>query len=427
MLVDTKLTSHVFLIQDRCAPQASNDAQCVYERLPATEGYVCLDVEEVVGRPMRLAVYRCAIGQRQVDEWCMDATEQGSVVCQIAPAYRDRRIEGYLTEIVVAVMTAFHPPRIATDDTMKPLDGVDDSGGSLAQKTTEATCPVVKNRTAQAVSHFTDGHTATGGGKDVVDGWWIGLAKELPHGRTEQGVGCRLPICQPIGTRCIKVEVAVIRVHKHVHVEIVVIPHHTSFEVLADSAQCSLRKIFSRHIAVKQLYANIDTRYLSECPPGVLLAWQRHCGVAIYQAVPTLSERRLQRVVAVARLAQRHAQFYQRTVPIGLIAIIVAGDSPAYRGKDPQSFRKLIVGIDASLQRVQAFRGIIAVLSERLYMVIAYVTADAQLRSQLPILSQTIEQRTGELGIESHEVRSHTENAICALVTIACGDIHLGR
>ena len=96
VLVDTKLTSHVFLIQDRCAPQTSNDAQCVYERLPATEGHVCLDVEEVVGRPMRLAVYRCAIGQRQVDEWCMDATEQGSVVCQIAPAYRDRRIEGYL-------------------------------------------------------------------------------------------------------------------------------------------------------------------------------------------------------------------------------------------------------------------------------------------------------------------------------------------
>ena len=88
MLVDTKLASHIFLVKDGCAPQTSHDVQRVDEGLSATKSGIQLNVEKVVGGGVVLAISRSAISQRHVDIRSVDATEEGTIVGQIAPAYR---------------------------------------------------------------------------------------------------------------------------------------------------------------------------------------------------------------------------------------------------------------------------------------------------------------------------------------------------
>ena len=181
MLVDTKFARHVLLVQNRRTPQTSYDVQRVDEGLSATEGGIHLQVEEVVWCCMALTVYRCAVHQRDVHVRRMDAAEQGTVVGQITPTYRERHVHGNLAEVMIAIVVAAHAPGITTEDTMQSLYGVDDGGCSLAQETNAAAVTVIQHRAAQPVGHLTDGNSATGCGNDVVDGRRFRLSQKLPH------------------------------------------------------------------------------------------------------------------------------------------------------------------------------------------------------------------------------------------------------
>ena len=139
---------------------------------------------------MALTIYRRAIHQRDVDVRCMDATEQGTVVGQVTPTYRERHIHGNLVEVMITIVIATHAPGVTTEDTVQSQYGVDDGGCSLAQETTGAAVTVIEHRATQSMGHLTNGYTATSGSNDIVDGWWLRLTQEFPHSRTTQSVGC---------------------------------------------------------------------------------------------------------------------------------------------------------------------------------------------------------------------------------------------
>ena len=59
-------------------------------------------------------------------------------------------------------------------------------------------------------------------------------------------------------------------------------------------------------------------------------------------------------------------------------------------------------------------------------MVVAQVAAQSPFRRQLFVESQTVEQGTRELGVEAHEVRTHTHEVICDFVAVAHAEVHRG-
>ena len=130
--------------------------------------------------------------------------------------------------------------------------------------------------------------------------------------------------------------------------------------------------------------------------------------------------------MAVARLTVGQTQFKQRTVTVGLVAVVVAGNAPTDGGKGAEALVNLIVGIDAGLQGVQTLGLLGIVLLEGLYMVVADISAQAPFRRQLDVFSQTVEQGSRELRVESHEVSTHTEDVIGALVAVAHSEVDLG-
>ena len=160
MLVDTKLGSHIFFVDDWRTPESSYDADIINHFLTATDTEGCIEVEEVVRLGVPFTIDGCAIEQIEVQIGCMDTAEQCSVVSQIAPADRERYVDRCLVEIMVTIVVAAYTPRITTDDTMKTLDGVDDGSCSLTPEAGPARVAVVKNGVTQTVCHFTDGHTA---------------------------------------------------------------------------------------------------------------------------------------------------------------------------------------------------------------------------------------------------------------------------
>ena len=355
----------------------------------------------------------------------MYATEQGTVVSQIAPAECHRSVNGRLLVVMVAVVVAAHAPRVAADDAVQALNGVDNGCRRLTQESGEALGAVVKHRQAQAVRHFTNGHAAATGGNDVVDGRRLRLAQELPHQRAAQGVGCRLPEGQPVRACRIKVEVTVVRVCKHVGDEEVVVPHHAVGEVPFQRAQRGLRELLFQHVTVKEMHAHVDASHLGSGLPVAFLHGQCHRRVCGHKRLPLLVPGALPRVVLVACLAQRHAQLHQRTVAVGLVAVVVSSQSPAHRGKGPYPFGYLVVGIHACLQRVEPLRRLVRVLLEGLHMVEAHITAQTPLGRQLPVLSQSVEQRSRELRVEAHEVRTYANDVVGALVAETHGTIDL--
>ena len=129
----------------------------------------------------------------------------------------------------------------------------------------------------------------------------------------------------------------------------------------------------------------------------------------------------------VAWLTVGQTQFDQRPVAVGLVVVVVARQSPTHGGKGSEFLIELVVGIQSGLQRIQALRLVVRVLLESLHMVEAHVTAQTPFRRQLEVLSQTIEQCPRELGVEPHEMRTHTDDAVCALVAEARSQIRLGR
>ena len=60
-------------------------------------------------------------------------------------------------------------------------------------------------------------------------------------------------------------------------------------------------------------------------------------------------------------------------------------------------------------------------------MVVADIAAERPAGRHLEVLSQAVEHSTRELGVEAHEVRSHTNDVIGRAVTIAHGKVRLGR
>lgn len=110
---------------------------------------------------------------------------------------------------------------------------------------------------------------------------------------------------------------------------------------------------------------------------------------------------------------------------LGLFNNLTIESVPSPPSKGPYPFGYLVVGIHACLQRVQPLRCIVRVLLEGLHMVEAHITAQTPLGRQLPVLSQSVEQRSRELRVEAHEVRTYANDVVGALVTVAHGTVDL--
>ena len=287
VLIETELTIHalgVFVlcrtIDKRRTPQTTHDVDVVDDGLAATKGECSIEVEEVERLGVLFAIDTRTIDKADVYVRAVVATEQGTIVSHIAKTGRERCLDGYRVEVVIVIVPALDTPGIAAEDTMESLNGVQQSSHCLTPETVPTARAVVEWRKTQAVQCFTNGHTATGGSEEVVNGRRIGLAEEFPFCRTQQGEGSCLPIAQAVGTRRIEVEVAMIGVGEHVHGEQVVIPHHTPAEVVADAIQRSLYEGFLQQITVHQMHADIDAGYFEGCSPEALLGFKSHRAIA---------------------------------------------------------------------------------------------------------------------------------------------------
>ena len=109
--------------------------------------------------------------------------------------------------------------------------------------------------------NLTQGHTTHRRRDDIVDSGRVFFAEEFPHQRTAQCIRSRLPEVHAVGTGHIEVEIAVIRVRKHVHDEDVVVPHKTCTQVVADGVHRCLGKILLGNKAIVELYAGVQCRY----------------------------------------------------------------------------------------------------------------------------------------------------------------------
>ena len=130
-------------------------------------------------------------------------------------------------------------------------------------------------------------------------------------------------------------------------------------------------------------------------------------------------------LIACLTVGQTH--FEQRAIPIGFVTVVVAGEAPAHRCEGAKLLAELIVGIDARLQRIEPFGLVVAILCKGLHMVVAHVAAHAPFVRQLLVLSQTIEQSSRELRVESHEVSAYTYYIIGTLVAKAGSHVDLRR
>ena len=178
-----------------------------------------------------------------------------------------------------------------------------------------------------------------------------------------------------------------IRMGKHVGDKEIVVPHHAVGEVSLQGSHGGLCEVRVQDVPVEELYADVDACHLSCSLPIAFLHGQCHRGIGKDKLLPFLFPSRFPGVMLVARLAQGQTEFYQRSVAISFITVIVASQSPAHRGKSPQFPSDLIVGIDTCLQGVESLRLVAVMFFERFYMIIAYISTQTPFRRQLDILS----------------------------------------
>ena len=146
-----------------------------------------------------VGVHRVAILQEQVDEGVELPAEESAVVAQIAGAHREREVYGQTVAVVVVGTLPVHAPSLAPDDAVEASHGVDDSGGGLAQEAAYPSVGIVEDEFTDAVCHLADGHTATSGGHDIIDGGRLHLATELPHQTAAEGIRSTLPEGKSVG------------------------------------------------------------------------------------------------------------------------------------------------------------------------------------------------------------------------------------
>ena len=94
---------------------------------------------------------------------------------------------------MILVILVSHLPCVTTDNTVECLDRTNDTGKEFAPEARTATLTVIENHIRDTISNLTDTYTSHCGGNEVVDGRRLYLASRLPHQRTAEGIGYRLP------------------------------------------------------------------------------------------------------------------------------------------------------------------------------------------------------------------------------------------
>ena len=123
------------------------------------------------------------------------------------------------------------------------------------------------------------------------------------------------------------------------------------------------------------MYPHIDSRHLSGSLPRAFLDGLCHRRVCKNQFRTFLFPCPFPRIVHVSWPAVGQTQFKKWTVAVGLVAVVVSRNSPAHRGKGTVSLAELVVDIHSSLQRIEAFGFVVAVLLEGLHVVVTQVAA----------------------------------------------------
>ena len=153
VLIDAKLNIHGFSPIERCRPETSQNVQGVDEGLVFAESEGHFSTKEIVGLVVVFTIHGIAVFHKEIDVGIVFATEDGTIVCQIAVAHTDGTVEGECLTIVVQVVGGPHAPCFARDDAVQTLDGIDDGGCCLTQESRETIGAVVENDVADAVCH----------------------------------------------------------------------------------------------------------------------------------------------------------------------------------------------------------------------------------------------------------------------------------
>lgn len=188
--------------------------QGVDEGLVFAESEGHFSTKEIVGLVVVFTIHGIAVFHKEIDVGIVFATEDGTIVCQIAVAHTDGTVEGECLTVVVQVVGGPHAPCFARDDAVQTLDGIDDGGCCLTQESRETIGAVVENDVADAVCHLSYADASHGCSYQIVDGWRFFLACHFPHERSKEGVGSRLPEVEPTASCGIVVEVAVVGMAK---------------------------------------------------------------------------------------------------------------------------------------------------------------------------------------------------------------------
>ena len=143
MLVHAEACLHRASHIDRRRPEASHEVCAIDGGLVGRKANVDTCGEAVVGSVGALVV-GVAIVHGNVDARVALATKQPSVVGEVAQPGTHRHMYGYGSVVVVQIVVATHAPRLATEQAVETLYGVDGKRQRLAHKSWEAPFAVVE-------------------------------------------------------------------------------------------------------------------------------------------------------------------------------------------------------------------------------------------------------------------------------------------
>ena len=217
------------------------------------------------------AIKRIAINQIETDVWITLTTEQRIVVCEVSVTCRCKETDRTSLVIVIFIISASHPPGIATQDSIQPLDRTDEGSQELSHETRKTRQAVIKYQIAHTMRHLSDGNTTKSSSHQVVDGRRFYLAGSLPHQTSTERVWHRFPEIHAMTSCSIEIESAMVWMGKQIGRELVVIPDKSRFYIVLDAMEGNLGKLLVHHKLVEALHTHIDGKSFQGSLPRMLL------------------------------------------------------------------------------------------------------------------------------------------------------------
>ncbi len=147
----------------------------------------------------------------------------------------------WLGGFLLAGVEAVDTEHLARKHAVDAAHGVEGCAEDFAHDTAEACLGVVEEDVGGAMGNLTDGCSADACGKEVVDGWSVGLAEEFPCERADDGVEEGHTIRKPVFARRVVEHAAVVGMGELVARVAVVVPHPPVRKVVFDDSFADTR------------------------------------------------------------------------------------------------------------------------------------------------------------------------------------------